>query len=410
MITYPSTLPPPQRPSLKVVAGTNLVRRETQSGRIEIRKFGVGAPDKITIKFHLKTDEIPAFKWFFERETNLGINWFSASWLPMLGYQDHKIRFLNYPRTVVKTAHYHILSATFIVQETAFCPVDTFWPTLGTGGEPPIPPTGDIVQWGTAFPTPPITKAVKVTAGYKWALAIDENNQLVGWGTNFSTWFAGTYEHLIGVVGIFGLNASAICLLDNGTIAVVGLNISGLYDNIPAFTDIVNVATTINKYIVVRADGSMHYGGSPVYPAIPAGLSAPDYIQSCGQGKYGFFAVKDGSAYLWNQYVQYGLPQTQEIHGQNIICGLNARYWACYFTNTGSYHAWGTHQWAGNPPTGLMPKLIKGSLRTCIAVHEDDTVHGWSGSYNPTNPPGLKVRDITYVPTGWTPTYIAITL
>ena len=135
MAVWPESLPAPQK-SLTVQAGTNVKRRQCQSGRYEARRFGSGKPDTKKVSFKLYTAaQVSAFMDFFKGDANLGVNWFSAYWLESMGYDDHKARILGYPKRRAKLTWFSIYEATLLIQQTEYCLDDSTWQVDGDGGD-----------------------------------------------------------------------------------------------------------------------------------------------------------------------------------------------------------------------------------------------------------------------------------
>ena len=138
MATWPAGLPAPQK-KISITPGDTRVERKLQSGRTEFRRFGDGKPDQAKVLFRLLWAQWETFKTFYEYDLNLGLNWFSASWLAGLGYDAHKAKFLGYPREVARQGYYVDIVCTLMVQKTAWIVgEDSEWPCAATGGEPPI--------------------------------------------------------------------------------------------------------------------------------------------------------------------------------------------------------------------------------------------------------------------------------
>jgi hypothetical protein len=140
MATWPAGLPAPQK-KISITPGDTRVERKLQSGRTEFRRFGAGKPDQAKILIRLLWSQWDTFKHFYERDLNLGTNWFSASWLTILGYNEHKVKFLGYPREVARQGYYIDITCTLLIQKTTWIiGADTEWPCATTGGgAPPVP-------------------------------------------------------------------------------------------------------------------------------------------------------------------------------------------------------------------------------------------------------------------------------
>lgn len=100
------------------------------SGRREVRRFGSGAPDTMSVKWVLTAAELAYLDTFYTTNLNLGTNWFTASWLTTCGYASHAARFLGHYQHRIVTKNLFEISATLIVQTQALVPVaDTSWPS-----------------------------------------------------------------------------------------------------------------------------------------------------------------------------------------------------------------------------------------------------------------------------------------
>ena len=137
MATWPAGLPAPQK-KISITPGDTRTERKLQSGRTEFRRFGNGKPDQAKVLFRLLWAQWTTFKTFYEYDLNLGLNWFSASWLATLGYDAHKAKILGYPREVARQGYYMDIVCTLMIQKTAWIVgEDTTWPCAVTGGVPP---------------------------------------------------------------------------------------------------------------------------------------------------------------------------------------------------------------------------------------------------------------------------------
>lgn len=189
MVAWPENLPPPLRDNLSTTQGDNAVRRSTQSGRVEVRKFGSGAPDEITCTFRLfGAAEVETFEYFFSHEANLGVNWFSASWLTLLGYAGHAARIVGYPRRTGHGTIYSDYAVTLHVKPSASVRADTEWPVEGPGSW-----GGTVPQWGA-----PLGQMVgfwradeapaSITDTTLWRATNDPDRTICGVQSNSSSW------------------------------------------------------------------------------------------------------------------------------------------------------------------------------------------------------------------------------
>lgn len=128
-ITWPETLPAPLRTGLKITPNPDVRARDTQSGRLELLRFGAGNPDTLTCTLRLRGDQVARFELFYTRELNQGHNWIDADWLaPALGYTDHYLRIVGYAQRQAMGAIYSDYALTCSIARRADCPADTTWP------------------------------------------------------------------------------------------------------------------------------------------------------------------------------------------------------------------------------------------------------------------------------------------
>ena len=80
-VPFPSLIPSPTLRGTSVTIGSNVKRRQTQSGQDEVRNFGWGAPDSAILRFVLTRREYEVFIEFYNLTASMGENWFSATWL-----------------------------------------------------------------------------------------------------------------------------------------------------------------------------------------------------------------------------------------------------------------------------------------------------------------------------------------
>jgi hypothetical protein len=124
-----SSLPGPLRNSVQITAGTTTKTRETETGRIEMRRFGSSMPDMAEISIQVDDDQVGTFEYFFQRTCNRGLNWFDAEWLSDFGYDDHRARILGKPKRNFTDKNVNLYTFTILIRPASECPADIFWPT-----------------------------------------------------------------------------------------------------------------------------------------------------------------------------------------------------------------------------------------------------------------------------------------
>lgn len=128
MATWPDTLPAPQG-NYSSTEGCNGIMRRGQSGRLEIRRYGSAAPSTGSYRWSFTESQKEIFDRFYRVDLNLGINWFSAPWIALLGYPAHKARIVGYVPYTGQTSGRFDYAMTLLIKKASACPVDDIvWP------------------------------------------------------------------------------------------------------------------------------------------------------------------------------------------------------------------------------------------------------------------------------------------
>lgn len=127
MAAWPSHLPGPSK-AFSIAPGTGTVPRKTQSGRTDRRCWGSGFPDTITSQVRIPNEYVEDFQTFFKVALNMGVNWFTASWLPLFGYDSHVAKFIKFPKRKGVGPLYCDYSVSLLVIPASQAPADTTWP------------------------------------------------------------------------------------------------------------------------------------------------------------------------------------------------------------------------------------------------------------------------------------------
>lgn len=162
MATWPATLPCPQKKPT-ITPGSTLKRRKLQSGRTEVRRFGDGAPDTVQVIIRFMGNDFAEFEHFYARDLNMGINYFDAPWLVLMGYEAHKARILGYLQRNGKRPFYDEYSITLLVQRAEWCFEDVGWPSAAQGAAPPPLPVGYL----SGFGLPPVSGVARIVNSVK---------------------------------------------------------------------------------------------------------------------------------------------------------------------------------------------------------------------------------------------------
>lgn len=276
MAIWPDNLPGPCR-TISIQAGNNTVVRKLQSGRREVRRFGAAAPDRATVQFRLFNEDVAAFEYFFDRQTNLGANWFSAPWLPALGYDDHRARILGYPKRKAKGTRFSDYSVNLLIAETAYVPEDVFWLSAGTGGSGggSTVAAGELYTWGGYSTYNDVDSGIEVTkvvyvrtsdtTRYKVAgVALQTDGTLYVWGeSNTISNCLDGYASLGSIVDIHGVQGGLFYITSTGAIGYLGTPLSYVTDDIPNSVGFVNLVGDRRGYAMgaIDSDGLLTVWG-----------------------------------------------------------------------------------------------------------------------------------------------------
>nr|WP_321466749.1 hypothetical protein [uncultured Desulfobulbus sp.] len=142
-VIWPDTLPAPLRSGLKITPNPDVKARTTQSGRKEIRRWGKGKGDALSCTLRLWNnhpdhgDQVVAFKRFWDRELNFGLNWIDADWLETgLGYSGYFLRIIGYSPRQGHGTLYSDYAVSFEIKPAAAAWEDTQWLSSASGVAP----------------------------------------------------------------------------------------------------------------------------------------------------------------------------------------------------------------------------------------------------------------------------------
>lgn len=127
---WPADVPAPETDSIRITPGITVVRRRCGKGRVECRRFGDGAPDRVACQLVLEeADEWPAFLAWYTEDLRHGTLWFTADWLSVHGWTDHGARCVGYWQVEGKLA-VRTLAIEFLVMPAADVPDILLAPAL----------------------------------------------------------------------------------------------------------------------------------------------------------------------------------------------------------------------------------------------------------------------------------------
>ena len=254
MATWPENLPGPVR-TIAVQAGNNINRQQWQSGRADNRRFGAGAPDRVSVQFRVLNSDAKAFEYFFHRSANLGVNWFSAPWLSGMGYSSHVARVLGYPKRKGVSGLWSDYSATLLIQNAAYVPSDSEWPSEGPGVGAGAT-EGLVVGWRSTSAASSSNYPLCYLPGDLYAVKLEmASNYLISGSAYYPVLFA---------------------LKANGTISAIGHpdRITAIAPGVESLTGIIDIAASYRGLYYLTAGGIIGHLGDP--------LAGTDYPETNG--------------------------------------------------------------------------------------------------------------------------------
>jgi hypothetical protein len=389
-----------------------MTRQKWQSGRSEVRRFGAGAPDRVPVQFRLLNEDAATFEHFFDRQANLGVNWFSAPWLATLGYPSHAAKIVGHPKRKGVSGRWSDYSVTLLVQEAAYVPDDTFWSSAGPGagsgsGEETV--EGLVVASGTSGTGVLVTElpaglyATKVVclrvAAVACALKADGTLRL--WGdADYITSYLSGLASLGGIVDIAATNGGVLYLTSAGVVGGVGYQWSGELSP-PALTGVTAIdSDNVQWGWALKEDGTIVSWGENDDTFI----SNPPYALVNGHC-YAMGALDaDGNLVIAPPCTDYlkNLPTFSTDIATVALCQNGG---LAQLTD-GSWQGWGhdnyTPSWNGEtyyPPAGLVATDLRVGYRFALGLHTDGTLVGW-GPYNYTPSSSLKFHSFAH-PSDW---------
>lgn len=434
-VTWPETLPGPLASSLRVSAGTNAARRRTQSGRVEVRRFGAGAPDMVDATFRLLHADVAAFRHFHERTCNLGLNWFTAPWLAALGYLEHCARIVGHPRRTGKGTLYSDYACRLAVRPLAEAWADTFWPAEAIAGPGPEPlPSGVLTGWSDTvtgvdwqlinrMPVGQECTSVSIgrsfSTGDLYAVAARPDGTVFGWASDAT--FESTVEGWVAGLG----NVVQVCADTDGGFYLTGSGIIGhfgspasisylaTYISYPLTTGVRRIlcTNTGQQYscgVAEFEDGHLELWGDNRY-VLPQGLGTP-VRGMWGSTPYNNVCIIDsyGDAYL----LYFSYDSSRQLKGYDLRSGLRFdKVSLSYARDMLSFGIWQTmsgdlligsyvshYAPADQYVTyaGMIASNIYGNALRGISV--DGQLYAWGlyGDTRPTELMGVKVLDFSF--------------
>ena len=405
MAAWPDSLPAPLR-SISVTAGSNMSRQEWQSGRADNRRFGSGAPDRVKVQLRLHYTQIPTFEYWYNRDANMGINWFTADWLANLGYTSHMARLVGYPKLKGKSTVYADYTMTLLVQEAIYCPDDTEWPSGGgeSGDTPAVNAnvmeldyTGNYTDSGVA--------GVKVRGPYNsgfYKIVITSTGSLLMISGTGSSAISG-YDALGGIAEIcFPEYRAMVYLTTDGVVSAIGtLATSWGFDSPPRFSDdVIDIQAGYGWVAALCADGTVKTWGQ--YKST-FGISDETGVAAISAGRSDLLCLKtDGSlSASGSSDVTDDIPS-----GTDFIFAYSDYQWAVAFDSSNNATYWGVDgsSLSAYHPSGLSPLMMAGcawlsNYPQAAAIHSDNTLVVWGANSQavPENTKAVFVHDAILV-------------
>lgn len=113
--TWPTNLLPP-KDNIRIKPVSTFKQRKLQSGKIENRRFGDGAPEIADVSWDFDESDLSDFYDFYEQNCKNGAIWFTADWLSDIGYSSsYAARFFSYPQAI-ENGHINEIRIQILIQ------------------------------------------------------------------------------------------------------------------------------------------------------------------------------------------------------------------------------------------------------------------------------------------------------
>ncbi|WP_320055752.1 hypothetical protein [Desulfuromonas thiophila] len=404
MAAWPSNLPGPQR-TISVRPGSNLTRQTWQSGRAEVRRFGAGTPDQVTVQFRLFNEDCAAFQYFCDRTANHGVNWFSAPWLAAMGYPSHRARILGYPKRKGRGVRYSDYSVTLLIQDAASAPEDTFWPSAGpgTGSGGETPAAGQVECTGhlsAAYPAPTDVQFVLVDCEALTGIwgGITDGGALRLWGVSVDS----KYPGWAAIGGLIDIAFNCYCTYSSVTYGLYYLTSSGVIGHLgtpragtgyPTGAGYTKIWASGRVGLAQNADGLIEAWGGSAGSYFPSGVDIYRPVQVAFFEQTGLGGIVDE-----NNVAHSLIPSATRSDSFDNVAGVErvlvptGPNWGYSLYNTdGTWTDKNSYVMTTGRPAGLVPVFLEGHYSSTskyvgLAQHQDGQFLWWGAGIS-TPPP-----------------------
>jgi uncharacterized repeat protein (TIGR03803 family) len=241
-----------------------------------------------------------------------------------------------------------------------------------------ISPLGTVVVWGNSpagMPSP-MTNSAAIAAGSAYALSLQNNTTIVGWGDNSEGQISIPY----GLTNIIGISAGldhSVALRNDGKLIAWGRNNYGQI-NIPlGLNQIVALSSGIQFTLALDVNGNITAWGRGDSGQTNVPVNLTNVVSIAAGDAFGLALQANGNVVGWgdNTYGQINIP----ANITNAIAIAAGSSHALALLNTGNVIAWGNND---EGQTNVTPGLsnvvaLAAGLAHSIALEQNGTVTAW---------------------------------
>ena len=121
LTSWPSGVSAPSVSDLRIIPTESVKIRRLESGRVEVRRFGSGAPYRFEGSIEMSQTEYETFCQWYEGDHELGTVWSEADWLSTIGFSSdtYVVRVIVLPKAARHNGHRATVSFNLLVQDRA---------------------------------------------------------------------------------------------------------------------------------------------------------------------------------------------------------------------------------------------------------------------------------------------------
>lgn len=243
---------------------------------------------------------------------------------------------------------------------------------------------GLVVGWGTGYPITrmptDLTNVTAIAAGYEHALALKDDNTVVGWGNGPGKDVPAGLTNVAAVSA--GYNYS-VALMHDGTLTVWGVNPVKTW--LPAdLHDVVAVSAGYQHCLALKSDGSVVAWGDNSFGCCDVPVDLTNAVAVAAGHSQSLALKSDGTVVFWGYGGERmtpppGLTNATAIAIGTVTGGSVGTTHCLALLKDGQVIAWGNNTWHKTEVPQDLPKIvaIAAGKDHSLALTEDYRVIGW---------------------------------